>query len=173
MLLTVLVSALGLALGTGLTPACDEAPKSKIRIGTYDNRSIAVAYAASKYNPVKEKMAAYRKAKDAGEKEKMKTLEEWGENHQRVLHFQGFGRVPVGDLLEPVKDQVRDLVKQKGLAAITMACDFASPDVELVDITDDLVKLFDPTDRTITMAKNIRSAKVVDLVELSNLPAKR
>jgi len=177
MLLTLLIPAFCLGLGVPTAPVPALTPshsvQAKIRIGTYDNRSIAIAFAASRHNPVKEKMAAYNKAKAAGEKDKMKELEAWGENYQRTLHFQGFGRVPVNDLLQPVKEKVRELAKQKGLAAVAMSCDFTSEDVELVDITEDLVKLFEPTDRTLKMALSARSAKLVDLVELSKLPANK
>lgn len=171
MLLTFLVSSFFVA--PSAEPVHHHAPEGKVRIGTYDNRSIAIAYAASRHNPVKEKLAAHQKAKAAGQTEKVKELEMWGENFQRLLHFQGFGRVPVGDLLDPVKDQVRELAKNKNLAAITMACDFTSADVELVDVTEDLVKLYDPTERTLTMARSVRTAKLVDLVELSKIPANK
>jgi hypothetical protein len=173
----VLVLAALLAFGAGATLGVGQtkdgaAAAGKIRIGTYDNRSVAVAYAASRYNPVKEKMAAYERAKAAGDRETLKELESWGEHHQRLLHFQGFGRVPVGDLLEPVKDRVQELARRRGLAAITMACDYTAGDVELVDVTEDLVKLYDPSEKTLAAARDVRSAKPVDLVRLADLPAK-
>ena len=149
------------------------ASAGKVRIGIYDNRSIAVAYAASKYNPVKEKKAAHEKAKAAGDQETVKQLEAWGEHHQRILHFQGFGRVPVADLLEPVKDGVRDLARRRSLAAITMACDFSAENVELVDVTEDLVKLYDPSEKTLATAREVRSIKPADLDKIAEVPTKR
>jgi hypothetical protein len=123
----------------------DDNPKgTKIRIGTYDNRAIALAFFASRFNPTAEKRAAYEKAKAAGDQAKMKELEAWGPRFQRQLHFQTFGRAPVDDLLEPVKDRIAKLARDKQLAAITMNCDFTSEQVELVDVTEDLVKLYDP-----------------------------
>ncbi len=173
MITSLLMSAVILMVGGGQGPAGDAATSpAKVRIGTYDNRSVAVAYAASKYSPVKAKMAEFGKAKAAGDKARMKELESWGQDHQRLLHFQGFGRVPVSDLLDPVKDQVQDLAKKKGLAAITMSCDYVATGVELVDVTEDLVKLYEPSERTLTMARGIRTAKQIGLIELSKLPAK-
>jgi hypothetical protein len=174
---TVLVSAALLALGVGTALGVGQtkdgaAGAGKVRIGTYDNRSIAVAYAASRHNPVKEKMAAYARAKAAGDRATVQELETWGERHQRLLHFQGFGRVPVGDLLEPVKDRVQELARRRGLAAVSQVCDYAAGDVELVDITEDLVKLYDPSEKALAMAREVRSAKPVDLVRLAELPAK-
>ncbi|HQR08739.1 MAG TPA: hypothetical protein PLN21_18075 [Gemmatales bacterium] len=174
MLLSLFMTAAILMAGGSQPPAKDSiASSSKVRIGTYDSRSVAIAYAASKYNPVKVKMEEFGKAKAAGDKAKMKELESWGEEHQRLLHFQGFGRVPVSELLEPVKVQVQELAKKKGLSAITMSCDVVADNVEVVDVTEDLVKLYEPTERTLKMANEIRSARQLGLVELSKLPAKK
>jgi hypothetical protein len=145
----------------------------KVRIGTYDSRAVAIAYAASRFNPVKEKMAEYEKAKAAGDQAKQKELQAWGEKFQRQLHFQGFGRVPVDDLLAPVKDQVAQLGRDRKLAAITQGCDFTSAEVELLDVTDDLVKLYDPSEKTLEYTRSIRKAKVVSLMQLAEMPAKK
>ena len=117
-------------------------------------------------------MAAHERAKAAGDRDAIKELESWGQNLQRLLHFQGFGHVPVPDLLEPVKDGVKEVAQRRGLAAITMGCDFTAGTVELVDVTEDLVKLYDPTEKTLKTALGIRSAKPVDLIRLADKPAK-
>src|SRR5262245_46738177 len=139
--IAILIGAAILALLVWLVangePVKPERVNTKIRIGTYDNRAIAVAYAASKWNPVREKMAEYQAAKKAGDAARQKELEAWGEEQQRVLHFQGFGRVPVADLLKPFEKQIMKLADDKQLAAITMQCDFVASDVEVVDVTDD------------------------------------
>jgi hypothetical protein len=168
----LLVLGSGAALGGG--PVGEGAPNDKkVRIGTYDSRAIAVAYAASRFNPVKEKMAAYEKAKAAGDRATMKELEAWGEQAQRQLHFQGFGRVPVDDLLAPVKDKVAKLARERRLAAITMSCDFTGGQVELVDVTDDLVKLYDPSEKTLKSARAVRGTKPAPLTQIANMPARR
>ena len=146
--------------------AAAPAPGGKVHIGTYDSRAIAVAYAPSRFNPVKEKMAEFEKAKAAGDAAKMKELQTWGEQFQRQLHFQGFGRVPVDDLLAPVKEHVARLGRERGLAAITMSCEFTGPDVELVDVTDDLVKLFEPSEKTLDMVRQVRKVPPTPLPQL-------
>ena len=60
---------------------------SKVRVGIYDNRAIAIAYAASSFDPVSGKMKEYEAAKQAGDKKRVKELESWGKAHQRLLHF--------------------------------------------------------------------------------------
>lgn len=146
---------------------------AKVRIGTYDSRAIVIAYAHSRFNPVGEKTASYEKAKAAGDRAKMKELEAWGEEHQRQLHFQGFGRAPVDDLLVPMKDEVAKLGRERHLAAITMSCEFTSADVELVDITEELVKLYSPSEKTLEHVRAIRKVKPAALTQLAKVPAKQ
>ena len=149
-----------------ITAMAEDGIKEKIRIGTYDGRAIAIAYAPSKFNPVKEKMQKYEQAKTDGDKEKMKSLEEWGEKHQRQLHRQGFSNLPVHDLLAHVKDEIPAVAKQAGVVAIVSKCDFTSDEVEVVDVTDRLVGLFDPSERTLKYVKEIKGQKPVDLDDL-------
>ena len=68
---------------------------------------------------------------------------------------------------------MRDLARQRGLAAISMGCDYVAGDVELVDVTEDLVKLYDPSEKTLKIAREIRAVKPLDLDRLAELPAKR
>ncbi len=121
----------------------------KIRLGVYDNRAIAIAWASSKYNLVGQKIGEMKKAEADGDTEKAGELREWGKNLQRKLHRQGFGRVPVDDLLVPVKDRFPEVAKKTGVVAIVWQSDYAGEDVELVDITQDLVTLFNPSEKVL------------------------
>jgi hypothetical protein len=145
-----------------------QVPARKLRVGTYDSRAIAVAFAASKYNPVAEKMKEHEKAKAAGDTKRVRELEAWGEKQQRALHRQGFGRVPVDDLLEQVKDKLPIVAAKSGVVAVTMYCNYSSPDVELVDLTNELVALFDPTEKTLAIVKDLRQHEPVDLDEIDS-----
>ncbi|MDP8243478.1 MAG: hypothetical protein P9L94_05295 [Candidatus Hinthialibacter antarcticus] len=140
----------------------------KARVGIYDNRAIAIAYAASKYNPVSEKMEEYKKAKDAGDEQTVKQIEAWGEQHQRQLHRQGFCRVPVSDLLEHVKEQFPELAKQLNVDVIAMQCDYSVQSVEVVDITNELAALFDLSEKALKNIANIKNQAPIDLDELDN-----
>lgn len=172
---TILLSAVAV-LGslTVLSPRTargEDPPAAKIRIGTYDNRAIAIAFAHSKSSPMAERQREMDKAKAAGDEAKMKELKAWGVEYQRQLHFQGFGRVPVDDLLAPVKEQLGKLAREKHLAAIAMSCDFTSEQVEVVDITDDIVKLYDPPEKALKHVREIRKVKPIELTKLADLPA--
>ena len=149
--------------------------QSKIRIGVYDNRPVAIACARAGMGPVKQmkqKMAEYEAAKKAGDTAKMKMLEAWGESQQRLLHFQGFGHVPVGDLLAPVRPQLAQLLREKHLAAIAMECDVTAPNVETVDVTAAIVELFHPDAKTREAVAAAKGVKPLSLIELADMPAK-
>ncbi|MCA9246843.1 MAG: hypothetical protein KDA42_06995, partial [Planctomycetales bacterium] len=110
-------------------------------------------------------------AKAAGDAEKVKELEAWGQEFQRQLHFQGFGRAPVDDLLAPLAAEIRAFAASRHLAVIVMSCDYVSDEVELVDVTDDLVKLYDPSPQTLKTVAEIRAVKPVALTKLADVPA--
>lgn len=173
MLLSVCLVLGAIALVAARSDGGDNPKGTKIRIGTYDNRGISIAHFASRFNQVEDKKREYDKAKAAGDKAKAEEIEAWFAPYQRKLNFQTFGRAPVDDLLEPVKERVAKLACDKNLAAVTMSCDFTSEQVELVDITEDLVKLFhllEPLEVTLKTVREIRKTKPVKLSELKENP---
>lgn len=151
MILAVCASVLGglAVIGQDEKAIADSIQNNKIRIGIYDNRAIAIAWAPSKYNPVGQKMEEMKKAEAEGDTKKMEELKEWGKTHQRKLHRQGFGKVPVDDLLVPIKDRLPGVAKKTGVVAIVWQSDFVGENVEVVDVTQELVKLFDPSERVL------------------------
>ena len=159
----VLLVAAAMITLVALSAAGTVEPPPKLRVGVYDNRAIAVAYALSTFNPVKQNMEEYEKAKAAGDQKRVKELEAWGEKHQRQLHRQGFGRVPVDDLLGHVKDELPDVARKMDIDAIAWHCNYASADVEQVDITMELVMLFDPSKRVLKTVEELRKHDPVDL----------
>jgi ribosomal protein S8E len=153
-------------LCSGIVDTAQEPKADRIRIGTYDSRAIAIAYAASDYNPVKEKMKEYDQAKAAGDQQRIKELEAWGEKHQRQLHRQGFANVPVHELLAQVKAKLPDIAKAHRLTAIVRQCDFVLENVEVVDVTQELVALFDPSEQVLKNVAMIKDKPYADLDEL-------
>jgi hypothetical protein len=168
-ILSTVVAALILTLT--LAPAGQSAtePAAKLRVGVYDSRAIAIAYGNSDYLPAKEMKQKYRAAKEAGDEARVKELEAWGEDHQKKLHFQGFGRVPVTDLLELVKDRIPDVAKAAGVDVIAFECNYTGPNVEVVDVTEELALLFLPSEQALTWLKEIRQVEPLSLTELANM----
>ena len=164
--------ALGLAQqALSASPATGTVSGSaKLRVGVYDNRGIALAWFHSKYNDLAlaDLRKEYEQAKQAGDDERIKELEALGPKIQRRLHFQGFGRAPVTDLLAHVEDQLPALAKKLGIDVIAFECNYLGPDVEKVDITLDLAKLYDPSPETMKMVREIMPQDPVALEELTN-----
>ncbi len=158
----VLFVGAAIPLGMSATARSDEV-RTKLRVGVYDNRAIVAAYAPSKYNPVGSKMKEYEKAKAADDTKRIKELEAWGEKHQRQLHRQGFCCVPVNDLLAHVKDKLPEMARKAGIDVIARQCDYTLPNVEVVDITKELVLLFDPSEKTLKIVEELKKHAPVDL----------
>jgi hypothetical protein len=140
----------------------------KLRVGTYDARAVAVAYAHSEINDkrVKEKM---RELKDAEAKEDAKGVKElkaWGESHQWLLHMQGFAGAPVENILAQMKDGVAAAAKSARVDVIARKVDYTNTGVEVVDVTDQVVKLFKPTEKTLKTIRELRNRPAMDMAEL-------
>jgi hypothetical protein len=142
-------------------------PEAKIRIGTYDNRAIVIAYAHSRFqiDDVAKKKAELDQAQAAGDEKKVQEAKQWDENRQREFHIQGFSRALVGDLLKPLQKEIDQLAARLNLSAIAGECDFHAAGVEIVDITDELVALYDPDERTLRNVAGIRQVDPVSLAQ--------
>jgi len=149
-------------------PAAASAADGTVRIGTYDNRAIAIAYARSQYLPAAGAHQAYDAAEAAGDTVRMQEIADEMETLQRKLHRQGFGRVPVDDLLEPVAFRLLELAADLSLDAIVWICDFSGENVEVVDVTMDIVGLYGVDEETLSICKEIFDHDPVDLDDLDH-----
>lgn len=140
----------------------------KLRVGVYDSRAIAFAYFGSEHNPLEEKMEEFKEAKAAGDSVRIKELQAWGPRFQRQLHFQGFCRAPVDDLLLLVKDKLAGVAMSSGVDLIGWYPDYTGVDVEIVDITDELVALFNPTKDKLKEIKQLKDIEPTALWDITH-----
>lgn len=138
--------------------------QSQFRVGVYDNRGILMAWFESKYNDVAAQQKEYRQAEQAGDDKRAKEIVKF----QQRLHFMGFGRAPVTELLEHVENQLPALAKELGVDVIVFECNYSGDNVEIVDITLDLVGLYDPSPETIKTVKDVMKHDPVALEELAD-----
>jgi hypothetical protein len=160
------IAAVVLTLGLAAATPSSTEPAARLRVGTYDNRAIAIAYGNSEFNLVNGKKKEYDAAKAAGDKKRIKELEEWGPRHQRQLHRQGFGRVPVTDLLEHVRDRLPEVAEKAGVDVIAFECNYLGPGVEEVDITLELAMLFNPSKKALGWIEDMKDVEPLDLDEI-------
>jgi hypothetical protein len=155
--------------------AQDKDSKGQERIGIYDSRAIAVAFAGS---PAHEKqlrqlMAAHKKAKEAGDLETVAKLEAEGKAQQVKAHQQAFSVAPVDDLLLHITNALPEILRTAGVIAIKSKWDEAGlkkhPGAETVDLTMRLVDAFQPNERQRKSALEIQTHKPIPLEQAERI----
>ncbi len=158
----------GAAVMTALSlgNAADTRQNSKVRVGVYDNRAIAVAYfnSAAKHESVASWKMQHDKARQAGDEKRAKQIETAMDRMQWLAHRQGFGRASVDEAMASVKDKLADVAKKANVSAIVYTPDYLdSAWVERVDVTSEVVALFDPSEKTL---KTVDAMKKIEPVEI-------
>jgi hypothetical protein len=102
----------GLAQETGST--------AKTRVGIYDSRAVAVAFAGSAaFNRwLSNLKAEHEKAKASGDQKRVAELEAEGAARQRLLHMQGFSTAPVTNILDQIKDKLPAINEKAGVSML-------------------------------------------------------
>lgn len=122
--------------------------KNLIRVGVYDSRAIPVAYTHSKHNDhfMQKKSEEKKEAEAKGDNQKAQGLENQMQQYALKRHKQVFSTTPVNDLLDLVKDRIPEVAKKAGVDLIVSKwqVDYLASDAETVDVTLEMVKLFEP-----------------------------
>ena len=150
---------------------------AKMRIGTYDSRAIAVAFAGSE--AFSEWMANLKtesnKAKAEGNQKRVADLEAQAVEQQRLFHKQAFSTAPVDNILEHIKDKMAEIAKATGVGPIISKWDKDAlakyKSAELVDVTMALVEALHPNERQLNIAKAIQKNPPIPMEEAEKIPA--
>jgi len=149
--------------------------KARERIGVYDSRAIAVAYAGSAAHEktMSALMAEHAKAKAAGDTKRLDELENEGAARQRTMHKQGFSMAPVDNILEQIKDKLPAIAETSGVTVLVSKWDKDTlakhPSAEQVDVTMALVDAFNPGPRQRKGASEIQKHAPISLEQAENL----
>jgi hypothetical protein len=129
--------------------------KSKVRIGTYDSRFVALAfYRAENMKRTRDFMGnlnlEMQKAKEAKDDKKLRELEAKGPAFQNLMHQQVFGNLSIPNVIETIKDGLPAIAQKMGVTLVISKWEihYASPDIESVDVTLQLVDLFNLDETT-------------------------
>lgn len=143
----------------------------KARIGVYDSRAVAVAYANSAEwrEALKATRADYERAKTAKDDKKVKEIGSRMKLQQLRLHEQGFSTGSVAAIIVKVKGALPGIAQKAGVPVIVSKWElsYQSPELELVDVTDELVALFNVSDKGKAWAKDIRTKPPVPMEEIT------
>lgn len=161
---------LGVTLAT-LTSTARAQSNVTERIGIYDSRAVAVAYAGSRFQQAKmnDLVSQQTKAKAAGDRKAVVRLEAEGRAWQAQLHRQGFGTAPVDDLLAHISNELPKIQADAGVTHLISK--WNAPELkkhasaEQIDVTMKLVDAFHPSERQRQHAIEIQKKKPAKLKE--------
>jgi hypothetical protein len=119
------------------------------RIGTFDRRSVVVAFYRSPQSAevLKRQIAARDSAKRVGDTARVRELERWGAAHQELAHQQLYGDAALTNILDALKPALDSIGKQMKLSSIIPA---PAPKgrAEVVDVTPQLLDWLKADDKT-------------------------
>ena len=170
--LTIALAGLAVHSPVGVQQLQAKANASQVRVGVFDSRALAMAYYRSEAFKLKmkEMRAEYEQAKAAGDEERVKELEAKGPAEQELAHKQGFGTWPVDNILEMIKEDIPEIAKQAKVDVIVSKWNivYQESGVEFINITDFMVKPFNPDEKTLKTIEEIQEQDPVPLEELKD-----
>ena len=167
-----LVGLIPLTLATTAQEAAADAEPTRIVVGTFDSRGIAIAYANSEL--FEEEMVELRekhdRAKRHGEEELLAELEAAGKARQAKFHRQAFCAAPVDDILVHLEERLPALAREAGVDLLVSQWDvvFQDSEVQLVDVTDLLVNEFEPEEKVLKWIADLEGQDPLPLEELKD-----
>jgi hypothetical protein len=142
---------------------------SKVRVGTFDSRALAIAYyrTESFASHMQGLIAEHKKADDSGEKERVKKLEDELNATQELIHKQGFSTWPVDNILITIEEKIPELAKQLEVDLIISKWDicYQRSGIELIDVTLDMVKLINTNEQILKMIEDLIKQPPLSLEE--------
>jgi hypothetical protein len=167
-----------LALVTAFTghPAAQTAPTAsnrpaaaKARIGVFDSRVVAIAYYTTpEFQKVMQQMMAdLGAAKAANNQAKVDELEFQGPAIQNLMHYQVFSNASIPNVLEKLTAVLPKVAAEAGVSAIVSKWEvaFKGGDADYVDVTDQLVRPFNPSAQTLNTIAQIKTQTPMPLLE--------
>ena len=170
--IAAVLAGLPVCTALGAQPSEQTTSGSKVRVGTFDSRCLAIGYYQSEAfrSHMFGLKAEYEKAKAAGDKKRIEGLEAgsasgiWPDTgwppspaQQDMMHKQGFSTWPVDNILERIKGELPEIAKQAHVDVIISKWDLAyqRSGVELVDVTPLMVKLLVKDEKALKAALEI------------------
>ena len=158
------------ALLVAKAPVAGQTAQERMRVGTYDSRAIAVAYANSGQHrqEIAKLMKDLEQAKAARDEKRTKELEAQGLARQARLHQQGFSTGSVINIMDKIRPALAAVAKEAGVVLIVSKWEavYADPSIEYVDVTMPLVMKFNPNAQTLRWIESMKGKDPIPLEEL-------
>ena len=142
-----------------ISPASAQKKSSAVKIGTYDSRIVMLAYAKSNF--FKEKLQ--KVSKESEELLNSKDSVKMKEGAMKMISFSFnmekcvFTSASATPIINLVKDQFPEVAKKAGVSMIVSKGDlnYSNPDIEIIDLTQQISTLFDPAGADVKTAAEI------------------
>lgn len=149
--------------------ACNAAQSEKVRIGVYDSRAVAIAWAGTKSfnDSLGSLQSEYEKAQAAGDQNRVEEIEAEVQAQQQLMHMQAFSTAPVDDILASIEDSLPEIKQNAGVTMLVSKWDKETldkyPSAELVDVTVMLVDALHPSEGQRKTALDIQKSDPIPL----------
>lgn len=168
-MLCVLVNLTMVGVGTGAAQEKKSAT-SQLRVGTFDSRAVAFAYARSNMFKkwLNELTTAAAEAEAAGDSTRVKELGGQAQAEHALRSKQVFSTFPAYDVLERIKADIPKIATEAGVDVLVSKWEivYQRPDVEFVDVTELMVGLFNLDEEAQTSLQQLLQTEPVPLGEL-------
>jgi len=156
---------------TQTTPATASTEKlGRLRIGVYDSRAIIMAYKHSDYddNFMVKKSKEKKLAEQAGDTDKVNKIDALMTQYSIRAHSQVFSTTPVHDILKCIKDRIPQIAQEAKVDVIVSKWefDYLHPDTELIDVTMQLVRAYNPKPNTKDTIEGLIRTKPISYEEI-------
>jgi hypothetical protein len=144
-------------------------------IGVYDSRAVAFAWFSSgkHQSQLNELMQTARAAKTAGDTNRFEKLAATLREQQDQIHREGFSTAPPTEALAELKERLPEIQQAAGVTALVSKWDEVSlkqfKGAEQVDVTDRLVREFNPTDKSLKAISELEKSKPLPLKQCDEL----
>lgn len=161
-----------LLLGLGATAGTNANADEPLKVGTFDSRAVALAYYRTDEfkSGLSEMKVAYDEAKATGDEAQIKRFEEEGPALQDLMHRRVFSTWPIDEIMTEIESDVSTIAADANVVMVVSKWDvvFQKEGFETVDLTMDLVKLFDPSEETLKIAEDLLTKAPVSLDDLKD-----
>ena len=136
----------------------------------FDSRIVALAYYNSEAQraAMQQMTADLKAAKAAGDEAKIKHLQFQGPALQNLMHYQVFSTASIPNVMEKLAPTLPQIAQRTGVSLIVSKWEvsFQREDVERVDVTDELVRQFNPNEKVQKWIAEGAAKPPVPLLEL-------
>ena len=133
--------------------------KTRLQVGVFDSRAVAAAHFGKfiKEGGLEKLYKEHGEAEAKGDTKRAEELEAKAIALQKQVHMRIFGTAPVDDVLEEIEKDIRKVARAAEVDIVVNKWDiiYQEPSAKFVDITNQMVDLFEPDEETLEKIKSI------------------